>query len=55
MTRSTNDDGKLTWVFHHVDGHTTNYVDMNAIIWCLGGDQCENEQVPGSPSFVFTT
>jgi hypothetical protein len=32
MTRSTNDDGKLTWVFHRVNGHATNYVEMNTII-----------------------
>ncbi|KAG1752317.1 uncharacterized protein EDB91DRAFT_1044670 [Suillus paluster] len=60
MTRSTNDKGRLAWVFRHAEtpgtsSHSASYIDTSAIIWCLGGDQCANENVSRSPSFIFAT
>ncbi|KAG1734241.1 uncharacterized protein EDB91DRAFT_1084144 [Suillus paluster] len=60
ITRSTNDKGKLAWVAGHKETATgalgsANYIDTKAVIWSLGGDQCYNERVSGSPSFVFAT
>ncbi|KAG1797591.1 hypothetical protein EV424DRAFT_1546566 [Suillus variegatus] len=58
--RSTNDKGKIAWVFgnagpHHSSSHSAAYIETGAVIWCLGGDQCENEEAAGAPSFVFAT
>lgn len=59
-TRSTNDKGKTSWVFNRENArpgssHGAAYVEANAVIWCLGGDQCTDETVAGAPSFVFAT
>lgn len=58
-SRSTNDKGKLAWEFRQAKMDTTEgnvrYIDTHAVIWCLGGDQCNNERIAGAPSFVFTT
>lgn len=60
MTRSTNDEGKAAWVFGDTEDHAGTsysiaYVGNHAVVWCLGGDQCANENASGSPSFVFAT
>ncbi|KAG1792674.1 uncharacterized protein HD556DRAFT_1444348 [Suillus plorans] len=59
VSRSTNDKGKLAWEFKRTERDTAKgkvrYTDTNAVIWCLGGDQCNNERITGAPSFVFAT
>jgi hypothetical protein len=60
MMQSTSDKGKLAWVFNITEtsmegvGHT-DYIDKGAVIWCLGGNQCKNEELSGAPLFVFAT
>ncbi|KAG2135278.1 hypothetical protein DEU56DRAFT_913393 [Suillus clintonianus] len=60
ITRSTNDKGKVAWVFNRTGRESGTvgsvmHIDKSAIVWCLGGDQCADETYAGSPSFVFAT
>ncbi|KAG0691708.1 hypothetical protein DFH29DRAFT_819127 [Suillus ampliporus] len=56
-TRNSNDQGMLSWVIDHASLPPGTFrrhcTDVLPVVWCIGGNNCNNEVLRGMPSFVF--